>query len=63
MEIKTKYKIGDIKWVNTNQGPAQLVITKIIKDINGIFYSSGDITAPESALSDSKPLLQFPSEK
>lgn len=63
MELKTKYKIGDIKWVNTNQGPAQMVITKIIVDINDTYYTSGDITAPESALSDNKPLLQFPTEK
>jgi hypothetical protein len=63
MEIKTRFKVGDIKWVDTNQGPKKMLINKIIIDINGVYYSSGDITAPEEALKNTKPIFQLPAEK
>lgn len=67
MEIKTKYKPGDIVWVSAKQ-PYKTLIVMIMIDEQGIpLYGSGRSPAEglyqESQLSKNRPIFQLPAEK
>jgi hypothetical protein len=60
MEIKTRFKPGDIVWVDSNIGPRKFLIAQVIVDENEVAYSNGrGGLIPEAAARATKAKLDI----